>query len=78
MKVEQRAGRLLKLIGGVVMIALAGTLVFTPEAMSSVGGAMAVFGTAAAAVLVILATEWAIGRHRHHRGGRRTLGRARG
>jgi len=77
MKLEQRAGRLLKLIGGVVMIALAGTLVFAPEAMSSVSGAMAVFGTAAAAVLVILGTERAMSRHRRSKGGRRSPGRVR-
>jgi cytochrome c biogenesis protein CcdA len=56
-KLEERAGRLLKLIGGVVMIALALTLVFVPAAMSSIGGALAVFGAAMLVILAILATE---------------------
>ncbi|MFP3914726.1 MAG: glutaredoxin family protein [Actinomycetota bacterium] len=56
-KLEERAGRLLKLIGGTVMIALAGTLVFAPQAMETVGGALAVFLLAGAAVAIILAVE---------------------
>jgi cytochrome c biogenesis protein CcdA len=56
-KLEERAGRLLKLIGGVVMIALALTLVFVPAAMSSIGGALAVFGAAMLVILAILATQ---------------------
>jgi drug/metabolite transporter (DMT)-like permease len=75
MKLEERAGRLLKLIGGVVMIALAGTLVFAPEAMSSVSGALAVFGVAVAVVVIILAVEWAMGRRRGRKAGRGTARR---
>lgn len=78
MKLEERAGRLLKLIGGVVMIVLAGTLVFTPEAMSSVSGAIAVFGIAIGAVLVIVGAQWAMSRRRHTKNRRRSLGRVRG
>ena len=64
MRLEERAGRILKLIGGAVMIVLAGTLVFTPEAMSSLSGAMAVFGTALVAIVGILVAEWAMNRRR--------------
>jgi thiol-disulfide isomerase/thioredoxin len=53
-KLEERAGRLLKLVSGVVMIALAATLLLFPEAMSSLIGAMAVFGIALLVVLLIL------------------------
>ena len=78
MKLEERAGRLLKLVGGVVMIALAATLVFAPEAMSSVNGALAVFGIAIGAVLCILGVEWAMRRRRHTKNRRRSLDRVRG
>jgi cytochrome c biogenesis protein CcdA len=78
MRLEERAGRILKLIGGAVMIVLAGTLVFAPEAMSSLSGAMAVFGTALVAIVGILVAEWAMNRRRHTKNRRRSLGRVRG
>jgi thiol-disulfide isomerase/thioredoxin len=61
MKLEERAGRLLKLVGGTIMITLAATLIFFPEAMNSVTGAVAVFGTALLAVLAVVATERLLG-----------------
>jgi drug/metabolite transporter (DMT)-like permease len=67
LKLEERAGRLLKLVGGVVMIALAATLVFAPEAMSSVSGALAVFGIAGAVIVIILAAEKARNRDKRSR-----------
>jgi membrane associated rhomboid family serine protease len=78
MKLEERAGRRLKLVGGVVMIALAATLVFAPEAMSSVGGALAVFGIAIGVVFGILGVERAMRRRRHTKNRRRSPGRVRG
>lgn len=57
LKLEERAGRLLKLFSGTVMIALAGTLIFAPEAMSSLTGALAVFGIAVGGALGIAAYE---------------------
>jgi len=78
MKLEERAGRILKLIGGVVMIVLAGTLVFAPEAMSSVSGAISVFGIAIGAVMAIMGAQWATSRRRHTKNRRRSLGRVRG
>ena len=56
-KLEEKGGRILKLISGLVMVALAGTLVFAPEAMSSVGGAAAVFGAAVVAGCVVLVAD---------------------
>jgi cytochrome c biogenesis protein CcdA/thiol-disulfide isomerase/thioredoxin len=53
-KVTERHGRVLKLVGGVVMITLAGALVFTPEAMESVGGAITVVVVAAAITAAVL------------------------
>lgn len=56
-KLEERAGRLLRLVGGVVMIVLAATLIFAPEAMTSVTGSLIVFGIAIVLVLAVLASE---------------------
>jgi thiol-disulfide isomerase/thioredoxin len=60
-KLEERAGRVLRLVGGAVMIVLAATLIFAPQAMTSVVGSLAVFGVALALVLVALAVEWLLG-----------------
>lgn len=57
LKLEERAGRLLKLFSGTVMITLAGTLIFVPEAMSSLAGALAVFGVAVGVAVVIALFE---------------------
>jgi thiol-disulfide isomerase/thioredoxin len=51
-KLEEHHGRMLKLISGWVMIALAGSLLFVPEAMESVAGAVAVFVVAAVLAVV--------------------------
>jgi cytochrome c biogenesis protein CcdA/glutaredoxin len=53
-KVTERHGRVLKLVGGVVMITLAGALVITPEAMESVGGAITVVVVAAMVTALVL------------------------
>lgn len=57
LKLEERAGRLLKLLTGTVMIALAGTLILVPEAMNSLTGAVAVFGIAVGAAVAIALVE---------------------
>ena len=52
---EERHGRMLKLIGGVIMLALAVVLIAAPELMNDLRGALGVFGAAigiTAAVLV--------------------------
>jgi thiol-disulfide isomerase/thioredoxin len=72
MKLDERAGRTLKLVGGVLMIALAGTLVFAPDAMTTLSGAMTVFGSALVAIVIILAAQHARGSStRHQRPARR-------
>jgi thiol-disulfide isomerase/thioredoxin len=60
-KLEERAGRLLRLVGGAVMVTLAATLILAPQAMNSVVGSLAVFGIALGLVLVVLAGELVVG-----------------
>lgn len=45
-RIEERHGRLLKLVGGVLMIALAGVMIFRPSLMDSLAGSLAVFAIA--------------------------------
>ncbi len=52
-KMQERHGRVLKLVAGTMMLALAVTVVVSPEAMSNPLIAMAVFGVAFAAAAVI-------------------------
>jgi cytochrome c biogenesis protein CcdA len=56
---EEKHGRILKLIGGMIMLALAVTLVAAPETMHSLGGTLAVFGGAIGASMLVLVL------HRH-------------
>lgn len=51
---EERHGRILKLIGGIIMLALAGVLVFAPELMHDVRGALGVFAIALGVTGLIL------------------------
>lgn len=51
---EERHGRILKLIGGIIMLALAGVLVFAPELMHDIGGALGVFAVALGVTVLIL------------------------
>jgi cytochrome c biogenesis protein CcdA/glutaredoxin len=51
---EEKHGRILKLIGGMIMLALAITLAVAPDTMHSLGGTLAVFGGAIGASLLIL------------------------
>ena len=52
---EERHGRILKLIGGIIMLALAGVLVFAPELMHDIRGALGVFAVALGVTGFILA-----------------------
>lgn len=77
-KLEERHGRVLKLVGGMVMVTLAATLVLLPETMESVTGAVGVFAVAAAATAGAIGIErWRTGRRsvapvpRHRRTSRR-------
>jgi hypothetical protein len=57
-KLQEKHGRLLKLVAGTVMLALAGTMVFFADVMADVVGASIVFASAiAAAVAIHLATN---------------------
>jgi thiol-disulfide isomerase/thioredoxin len=53
-KVGEGQGRLLKLVGGSTMIAIAGTLVFAPQAMESMTGVVVVFGAAVVATVLTI------------------------
>ncbi|QOC24174.1 thioredoxin [Wenzhouxiangella sp. AB-CW3] len=51
---EERHGRILKLIGGIIMLALAGVLLLAPELMHDIRGALGVFFGALLVTAVIL------------------------
>ncbi|MDF1523704.1 MAG: glutaredoxin [Trueperaceae bacterium] len=53
-RIEEREGRVLKLVGGAVMLALALVMLFRPTLLESIGGTVAVFGVAIGASLVVL------------------------
>lgn len=50
---EEKHGRLLKLIGGCIMLALALTIVFAYELMEDIGASMLIFGSAILAAIII-------------------------
>jgi hypothetical protein len=54
-RLEEKHGRILKLIGGVLMLALAGVMIVKPSLLSDMGSALIIFGIAFAVVLLILA-----------------------
>ncbi|MDQ2069076.1 thioredoxin [Natronospira bacteriovora] len=54
---EERHGRILKLVGGIIMLALAGVLLLAPELMHDIRGAIAVFLIAFGAAALILFTH---------------------
>jgi len=60
-KVTERHGRLLKLVGGMVMLTLAGVLVVAPELMESVAGAVTVFIVAALLTVLVLVVDRVLG-----------------
>jgi len=53
-KLQERQGRLLKLVGGMVMLSLAAVMLVNPELMNDVRTALLVFGGAGAAALLVL------------------------
>ena len=61
MRVEERHGRVLKLGSGMLMLALAGVMLFAPDAMDHLGGALAVFGAAALATAAVLLVQRLVG-----------------
>lgn len=61
-KLQEKHGRLLKLVAGTVMLALAGTIVFFPDVMEDVLGATLVFVVAIGVALVIHAVTTTVQR----------------
>jgi hypothetical protein len=53
-KMEEKHGRILKLIGGVLMLALAGVMLIDPNLMSDLSASLIVFGIAFGVTLLIL------------------------
>jgi cytochrome c biogenesis protein CcdA/glutaredoxin len=57
LKVQERHGRALKIVSGMLMITLAAVMLVRPEAMETVTGTLAVFATAAALSLAAMAAQ---------------------
>ncbi len=53
-KLEEKHGRILKLIGGMLMLALAGVMLINPSLMNNLTSSLIVFGIAFAATLLVL------------------------
>jgi hypothetical protein len=53
-KLEEKQGRILKLIGGVLMLTLAGVMLFNPSIMDKLDSSLIVFGIAFAVTVLIL------------------------
>lgn len=53
-RIEERHGRLLKLIGGVLMLTLAGVMLVKPSLMNDLTGSLIIFGLATLAILLVL------------------------
>lgn len=53
-KLEEKGGRILKLVGGVLMLCLAVVMILKPELMNELSGSLIVFGIAALGTILIL------------------------
>ena len=53
-KLEEKHGRILKLIGGMLMLVLAGVMLINPKLMNSVSSSLIIFGIAFGATLLVL------------------------
>ena len=53
-KFEEKHGRILKLIGGMVMASLAGFMLFSPDTLNTLSGTLLVFAIAAISTIVIM------------------------
>jgi glutaredoxin len=53
-KVEEKHGRILKLIGGTLMLSLAGVMLINPSLMNNLSSSLVVFGIAFGATLLVL------------------------
>lgn len=66
-KMQERHGRLLKLVAGTMMLALATTVLVRPETMGEPLGALAVFAGALALAATVHATTWLVQRRNPRR-----------
>ena len=58
-RMEEKQGRILKLIGGVLMLTLAIVMIFNPELMNELGSSLIIFGISFAIVgLILLLHRW--------------------
>lgn len=62
-KLQERHGRILKLAGGTVMLALAATMATRPDVLTTLDGTIIVFAAAAGIVVAVLTTEHLLGSH---------------
>jgi hypothetical protein len=53
-RVEERQGRILKLIGGILMLTLAGVMLIDPSLMNRLPSSLAIFGVAFAVTGLVL------------------------
>ncbi|MBN1440270.1 MAG: thioredoxin family protein [Anaerolineales bacterium] len=53
-RIEEKHGRLLKLVGGMLMLTLAAVMLIRPSLMNDLGSSLLIFGIALAAVLLVL------------------------
>jgi thiol-disulfide isomerase/thioredoxin len=53
-KLEEKHGRILKLVGGMLMLTLAGVMLINPTIMNSLGSSLLIFGAALLATLLVL------------------------
>jgi hypothetical protein len=68
-RMEEKHGRLLKLIGGMLMLSLAAVMLINPNLMNSVSGALMIFGAAfGATILILLLHRWLLPRMGIHIG----------
>ncbi|MFC2991126.1 hypothetical protein [Halomonas tibetensis] len=56
-RMQETHGRVLKLIGGMVMLALGGVMLMAPSLMESLAGSLVVIGTALAGALGVMAVN---------------------
>jgi cytochrome c biogenesis protein CcdA/glutaredoxin len=71
-KVQQHHGRLLQLISGTLMVALAITMIVRPDTLESIAGTVVVFALAAAAICLVLLVDRVARQHAHrHQPGHR-------
>ncbi len=53
-RLEEKHGRILKLVGGILMLTLAGVMIVNPTAMNNLASSLVIFGLAFAATLLVL------------------------